>query len=68
MFRRDINGSYPVERERWVPIIHPCWSRGMPVLVEGSSQGPVGPVLVIEVPELPERVKKMALVPDERAV
>jgi hypothetical protein len=34
----------------------------------GSSQGPVGPALGIEVLELPEREQKMALAPDERAV
>ena len=82
----------------WVPIIHPCWSRGMSVLVDGaaesvpsadvevrdplrignrfgkraqrcgSSESPVGPVLVVEVLELPEGVREVALVPDERAV
>jgi putative transposase len=23
---------------RWVPIIHPCWSGSMPVLVEGAAE------------------------------
>jgi len=22
----------------WVPIIHPCWSGSMPVLVEGAAE------------------------------
>jgi hypothetical protein len=22
----------------WVPIIHPCWSGGMPILVEGAPE------------------------------
>ena len=22
----------------WVPVIHPCWSGGMPVLVEGAAE------------------------------
>ena len=82
----------------WVPIIHPCWSGSMPVLVEdaaeavpsadveardllrvghrfgkqaqgcGCPEGPVGPVLVVEVLELPQRMQEMTLVPDERAV
>jgi hypothetical protein len=34
----------------------------------GSPECPVGPVLVIEVLELPERVQEVALVPDERPV
>jgi len=33
-----------------------------------SPESPVRPVLVVEVLELPERVKEVALVPDERAV
>jgi len=67
----------------WVPIIHPCWSGGMSILVEsaadpvpsagivvrdplrigdrfgqwaqrcGSPESSVGPVLVVEVLELP---------------
>jgi hypothetical protein len=34
----------------------------------GSPESPVGPVLIIEVLELPERVQQVTLVPDERAV
>src|SRR5689334_9181245 len=81
-----------------VPIIHPCWSGSISILVEGaaepvpsadievrdplrtgnrfreraqwcgSPEGPVGPVLVVEVLELPKRVQEVALVPDEGAV
>jgi len=25
-------------RTLWVPIIHPCWSGSMPVLVEGAAE------------------------------
>ncbi len=28
-------GSWPA---LWVPIIHPCWSGSMPVLVEGAAE------------------------------
>ena len=34
----------------WVPIIHPCWSGSMPVLVEGAAE-PV-PSADIEVRDL----------------
>ena len=34
----------------------------------GSLESPVGPVIVIEVLELSERVQEVSLVPDERAV
>jgi hypothetical protein len=27
-----------VEIDLWVPIIHPCWSGSMPVLVEGAAE------------------------------
>src|SRR5690242_17726063 len=82
----------------WVPIIHPCWSGSILVLVEdaaepvpsmyveardllrvgyrfgeraqgcGSPEGPVRPVLVVEVLELPQRMQEVMLIPDERAV
>src|SRR5690348_14911741 len=34
----------------------------------GSPEGPVGPVLVVEVLELPQRMQEGMLIPDERAV
>jgi hypothetical protein len=34
----------------------------------GSLEGPVGPVLVVEVLELPQRMQQVTLIPDERAV
>ena len=34
----------------------------------GSPEGPMGPVLIVEVPGLPQRLQEVALIPDERAV
>lgn len=46
----------------WVPII------GARAQGCGSLEGPVGPVLVVEVLEFPQRMQDVALVPDEGAV
>ena len=31
-------GATLSDKTVWVPIIHPCWSGSMPVLVEGASE------------------------------
>jgi len=30
--------AHPGRADLWVPIIHPCWSGSMPVLVEGAAE------------------------------
>ena len=31
-------GATLSDKTVWVPIIHPCWSGSMPVLVEGATE------------------------------